>query len=353
MSDRSNRRIVLASRPSGAPVPENFRLETVPLPVPGDGEVLLKILFLSLDPYMRGRMDDAKSYSAPVPVGGVMEGGTVGQVLASNHPKFHPGQFVLSHSGWQEYAVAPGASLRLLDQDTALLSTALGVFGMPGYAGYVGLRVIGNPKPGETLVVAAATGPVGSVVGQIAKLQGLKTVGIAGGPDKVAFARDQLGFDIALDHRAPDFAQQLAAAVPDGIDIYFENVGGHVWDAVFPLLNDFARVPVCGLIAHYNEQGAGEGPDRLVPMMRVLLRSRLRIQGFIQRDYPEYRDDFYREMGGWLREGRIRHREDIVDGLENAPAAFQGLLRGENFGKLVIRVGQPDQPGISEAGGFR
>jgi NADPH-dependent curcumin reductase len=334
-----NVKITLASRPSGAPVPDNFRLERAAAPEPGEGELLLQILYLSLDPYMRGRMDDAKSYSAPVALGGVMEGGTVARVVSSRNSNFAPGDIVLSHSGWQLYATSNGDGLRKLDPTQAPVTTALGVLGMPGFTAYAGLRNIGKPKPGETVVVAAASGAVGSVVGQIAKLRGARAVGIAGGPEKCAFVRDELGFDVAIDHHTKDFGAQLAAACPDGIDVYFENVGGAVAEAVFPLLNDFARIPVCGLIAHYNNEPA-EGLDRLPGFMRAVLRKSLTVRGFIQREFVDQRPDFLAEASAWIADGRLKFREDIVDGLENAPKAFIGLLQGKNFGKLIIRVSE-------------
>ncbi|WP_341989402.1 NADP-dependent oxidoreductase [Azorhizobium sp. AG788] len=334
----SNRRILLASRPTGKPTAENFKLVSAPLPAPGEGEVLLRILFLSLDPYMRGRMNPGKSYAKPIEIGDVMEGGTVGRVVRSRHPDFAEGDVVLSHSGWESFAVAEGASLRKLDPSAAPVSTALGVLGMPGFTAYAGLLTIGQPKPGETVVVAAASGAVGSAVGQIAKIKGARAVGIAGGAEKCAFVRDELGFDAVVDHRAADFPAQLKAACPDGIDVYFENVGGPVWDAVFPLLNDFARVPVCGLIAQYNDAAPRPGPDRLPGVMREVLSRSLLIRGFIQREFSDQRPAFAKEVAAWIASGQVRYKEDIVDGLEAAPEAFIGLLDGRNFGKLVVRV---------------
>ena len=261
MTDQ-NRRIVLASRPVGEPKPTDFRLESAPASEPGPGQVLLRTLWLSLDPYMRGRMSDAKSYAKPVGIGEVMTGGIVGEVVRSSDPKFAPGDLALGMGGWQEYAVVDGKELRKVDPAAAPPSTALGVLGMPGMTAYTGLLNIGQPKPGETVAVAAATGPVGSLVGQIAKLRGCRAVGIAGGADKCRALIEEFGFDAAVDHRAPDFPEKLKAACPKGIDVYFENVGGAVWDAVFPLLNDFARIPVCGLIANYNMTELPPGPDR-------------------------------------------------------------------------------------------
>jgi len=334
-------RIVLASRPDGAPTADNFRLEAVNLPEPADGQVLVRVIYLSLDPYMRGRMSAAESYADPVEIDEVMVGGTVGQVVDSRHSDFATGDYVLGYAGWQSHAVVDGNQLRTLDRDAAPLSTAVGVLGMPGFTAYSGLLKIGQPKAGETVVVAAASGPVGSAVGQIAKLKGARAVGIAGGPEKCAYLLDELGFDAAVDHRSPNFAEELRAACPDGIDVYFENVGGAVAAAVLPLLNLYARVPVCGLIAQYNDTEAPEGPDRLPGFFtRVLVKS-LTIRGFIQREFvSEMYADFQRDVSGWIREGRFAYREDIVDGLENAPAAFIGLLRGSNFGKIVVRVAE-------------
>jgi len=338
MGEKINQRIVLASRPDGRPTAENFRLEEAAVPSAGEGEVLLKLRYLSLDPYMRGRMSAAKSYAAPVEIGSVMEGGTVGEVVESRSAAFVPGDFVLSHSGWQSYAVANASTLRKLDPKQAPLTTALGVLGMPGFTAYSGLLTIGQPKEGETVVVAAATGPVGSAVGQIARLKGARAVGIAGGADKCKALIDEFGFDAAVDHRSPNFEQELALACPDGIDVYFENVGGKVFAAVFPLLNQFARVPVCGLIAQYNQSGPFDGPDRLPLVMRDILSKSLTIRGFIQRDFADQRPAFYHDMAKWIADGQIRYREDIVEGLENAPKAFISMLDGGNFGKLVVKL---------------
>ncbi|MEH2562370.1 NADP-dependent oxidoreductase [Bradyrhizobium sp. AZCC 2289] len=338
-STYTNRRILLASRPDGTPTTHNFRLEDGPAPEPSEGEVLLKILYLSLDPYMRWRMNAAKSYAKPVEVGDTMEGGTVAEVVRSRHPDFSEGDIVLSHSGWQKYAVSGGNGLRKLDPSQAPITTALGVLGMPGFTAYSGLLTIGQPKPGETVVVAAASGAVGSAVGQIARIKGARAVGIAGGADKCAFVRNELGFDAVIDHRTPDFAAQLASACPEGIDVYFENVGGRVWDAVFPLFNEFARIPVCGLIAQYNHGADGfPGPDRLPLVMRDILSKSLLVRGFIQREFVDQRPAFYREGSEWIASGSLRYREDVVDGIDNAPEAFIGLLDGRNFGKLIVRV---------------
>ena len=335
---QQNRRIVLASRPEGEPVPENFRLDTAAVPQPGPDEVLLKTRYLSLDPYMRGRMSAARSYAKPLEPGDVMVGGTVSEVVASNVEGLAPGDVVLGQMGWQEYAVSKRQGLRKLDPAAAPIQTALGVLGMPGMTAYTGLLNIGQPKEGETVVVAAATGPVGSLVGQIAKLKGCRAVGIAGGADKCRALIDEFGFDAAIDHRSPEMAARLKEACPKGIDVYFENVGGAVWDAVFPLLNDFSRIPVCGLVAQYNMTELPPGPDRTPVLMRAILSKRLLLRGFIVSDFASQHGEFQREVGAWLRDGKIKYREDVVEGLENAPQAFIGLLKGKNFGKLLINV---------------
>jgi NADPH-dependent curcumin reductase CurA len=333
--------IRLASRPEGVPADENFETVTVDLPALEDGQVLLRVIYLSLDPYMRGRMSAAKSYAAPAEVGAVLMGGTVCEVLESKDPKLAAGDVVLSYSGWQTHAVADGRGLHKLDPARAPVSTAVGVLGMPGFTAYAGLLQIGRPQPGETVVVAAATGPVGSAVGQIAKVRGARAVGIAGGPDKCKALLDEFGFDAAVDHRADDFDEQLLAAVPDGIDVYFENVGGPVSDAVFKRLNKFARIPVCGLVANYNATGVPEGPDRLPGFLGRILTLSLNIRGFIQDEFvADHYRDFLRDMSGWIGDGSVKYREDIVPGLENAPEAFRGLLTGKNFGKLLVQVGE-------------
>jgi NADPH-dependent curcumin reductase CurA len=333
-----NRRIVLASRPVGEPTAADFRLEQAPVPRAGEGQVLLRTRFLSLDPYMRGRMSAAKSYADNVPVGGVMVGGTVSEVVSSRHSGFAEGELVTAYAGWQDYALSDGQDLMKIDPRITRPSYALGVLGMPGLTAYVGLLDIGEPKAGETVVLAAATGAVGSVVGQIAKLKGCRVVGIAGAPRKCQYAVETLGYDACISHYDEDMPAQLAAACPDGIDVYFENVGGSSWAAVMPLLNTFARIPVCGLIAHYNETGPRPGPDRMVQLQGLILRRSLKMQGFIVSNYRHRYPEFARDMTTWLAEGKVTYREDVVEGLENAPQAFLGLFSGQNFGKLVVRV---------------
>lgn len=343
MTDALNRRIVLASRPHGAPTTENFRLEEVAKPVPKDGEMLLRTVYLSLDPYMRGRMSDAKSYAEPVAIDDVMVAGTVCQVEVSNHPDYEAGEWVLAYTvGWQDYAISTGEMVIKLGKNPQNPSYALGVAGMPGFTAYMGLLDIGQPKPGETIVVASATGPVGSTVGQIAKLKGCRVVGIAGGEEKCRYAKEELGFDECIDHKADDFAQQLKNACDNGIDVYFENVGGKVFDAVLPLLNTNARIPVCGLISQYNATELPQGTDHLPLLMVNILTKRIKVQGFIIfDDYGHRYDEFAQDMNQWLAEGKIQYREQLVQGLENAPDAFIGLLEGKNFGKVVVQVNNP------------
>ena len=336
----SGKRILLAARPVGEPKESDFRIEEMPIPKPAASEMLLRSLWLSLDPYMRGRMSDAPSYAKPVEIGQVMEGRTVAEVVASNRDGFAVGEIVLSPHGWQTHAISVGKGLRKIDPGLAPVSTALGVLGMPGMTAYTGLLDIGRPQPGETVVVSAASGAVGSVVGQIAKLKGARAIGIAGGPDKCRYVVDELGFDACLDHRARDFPVELKAACPQGIDVYFENVGGAVFEAVFPLLNNFARIPVCGQIATYNAAEMPVGSLRTSVLMRAILTKRLTLRGFIVFDFAARQGDFLRDVSAWMREGRIKYREDVVEGLEKAPRALIGLLRGENFGKMLVRVGR-------------
>jgi NADPH-dependent curcumin reductase len=338
ISSTVNRRIVLAARPKGAPTTANFRLEQQPLPTPKDGEMLLRTIYLSLDPYMRGRMNEGPSYAASVDIGSVMVGGTVNRVEESKHPNFKRGDLVQASGGWQDYSLSDGVGVRKLDPNMARPSYAIGVLGMPGFTAYFGLLEIGAPKAGETVVVAAATGAVGSAVGQIAKLKGCRTIGIAGGPEKCDYALREFGFDACLDHHQPNLAKQLAVVCPKGIDVYFENVGGAVFDAVLPLLNTFARIPLCGLIARYNATNLPSGPDRTPHVLMALLARRIKVQGYIISDHYARVGEFHRDMTQWVNEGSVKSREDIVTGLENAPAAFLGLLEGRNFGKLVVKV---------------
>ncbi|WP_130834456.1 NADP-dependent oxidoreductase [[Erwinia] mediterraneensis] len=341
----TNRRLVLASRPTGAPTDANFRMEQSEVPSPGEGEVLLRTVWLSLDPYMRGRMSDAPSYVPPYELDEVLGAGTVAVVEQSRHPDYAEGDWVVSQSGWQDYALSNGEGLiKLSGPVLKHPSWALGLLGMPGFTAFMGLLDIGNPQPGETVVVAAATGAVGSVVGQIARLKGCRVVGIAGGPEKCRYARETLGFDHCVDHRQDDLAEQLKQQCPQGIDVYFENVGGKVFNAVLPLMNTKGRIPVCGLIADYNGTRPPEGVDHLPLLQSAVLRKRLRMQGFIiNQDYGDRFDEFFSQMSQWVADDRIVFREHIVDGLENAPETFTGMLEGKNFGKVIIRVAQ-DEP---------
>lgn len=334
----SARRIALASRPTGQPGRDNFRLEAFDLPEANEGDVTVRSLYLSLDPYMRGRMSDAKSYAAAVPIGGVMEGEAISEVVKSLHNNFVPGDLVRGRTGWSSHAVITGDQLRRVETHGAPITTSLGSLGMPGFTAWSGLKFIGQPKQGETVAVAAASGPVGSMVGQLARLAGARAVGIAGGPEKCAYVKDELGFDAVVDHRSERFASDLQTACPDGIDVYFENVGGHVWDGVLPLLNQFARIPVCGLVAHYNGSGSAD-IDRLPATMSTILRRSLLVRGFIQTEFAaDHFDEFLDEIGPRVASGEVRYREDIIDGLENAPEAFIGMLTGRNFGKLIIKI---------------
>lgn len=337
-------RIVLAERPQGTATAANFRHENMPMPEPAEGEILVRVIYLSLDPYMRGRMDATKSYAKAVEVGDTMEGGCVGEVIASRHPKFAVGDFVNGMFGWASHAVSDGTMVRKLDPAAAPISTAVGVLGMPGITAFVGLNDHGRPKAGETLVVSAATGAVGSVVGQLGKIYGLNVVGVAGGPEKRAYAVEELGFDACIDHRSPDLAEQLKAACPKGVDIYYENVGGATLEAVMPLMNVWGRIPICGVIAWYDLGGLGAGPmegqDRLPKMWRTILVQRLAVRGFIIFDHYDRFPAFVEEVSGHIRDGKLKYRESITQGLENAPDAFFSLLKGGNFGKQLVQVSE-------------
>ena len=336
MIPTTHRRIVLASRPDGEPVESDFRLEEVATPKPGPGQVLVRVLYLSLDPYMRGRMRDAASYAPPVGIGDVMTGGTVGEVVASENPNFAVGDIVEDRLGWQEYGIGGPPSMRKIDTSLAPMSTANGILGMPGMTAYCGLFEVGMPKVGETVLVSAASGAVGQVVGQLAKLAGCRAVGIAGGPEKCAFVKGELGFDDCVDYKAGgDLEAAIRAACPNGVDVYFDNVGGPVTDAVVLTLNPWARIVLCGAISQYN----ATEPQMAPRLPAFFVGQRVTMRGFIVSDFAAKYDPARRIMGGLVRDGRLKYREHIIDGLENTPAAFIGLLRGDNFGKLQIRVG--------------
>ncbi|MDX2473285.1 MAG: NADP-dependent oxidoreductase [Candidatus Krumholzibacteria bacterium] len=338
-SNTVSRQIVLAQRPKGEPDENTLRLETVDIPKPAKDQMLLRNEYLSLDPYMRGRMSDAPSYAAPVELGGVMDGGTVSQVVTSDVDGFSAGDWVVAFGGWQDYALSDGKGVINMGKNPENPSWALGVLGMPGLTAWAGLTQIGQPKPGETLVVAGASGPVGATVGQIGKILGCRVVGIAGGAEKCRHVVETLGFDACIDYKAEGFANALKAAVPDGIDIYFENVGGAVFDAVLPLLNPASRIPLCGLISQYNATSLPKGPDRMNSLMGQLLVRRITMRGFIVfDDFGHLYPDFAGQMTAWIKEGKIKYREEMIAGLEQAPTAFVGLLRGEAFGKRVIHL---------------
>ncbi len=333
-------RITLARRPKGLPTPGDFTLETSKVPTPGADEVLIAVTHLSLDPYMRGRMDDAKSYAPSVDIGGTMTGQGVGRIITSNADGFVPGDLVIGATGWASHAVLPTDGLRKLDEALPP-STALGVLGMPGMTAWTGLREYGRPKAGQTLVIGAATGPVGAMVGQLAKAAGMRTVAVAGGPEKCRLAVETFGFDAAVDHRAYDDAaslrRALAEAAPDGVDIYWENVGGKLLEAVVPLMNVGGRVPVCGMIAWYAGVD-GDGTDRLPGLWRSVLVKRLSVNGFIIFDHWDKFPDFLSEVAPKVASGEITYLEDIAKGLENAPAAFIAMLQGGNTGKQIVEL---------------
>jgi NADPH-dependent curcumin reductase CurA len=332
-----NRHIVLVSHAAGAPSAGNFELRDQPIPTVGEGQVLRRTIYLSIDPYMRGRMGTAKSYAPGVAIGQVMVGGTVSQVIESRNPDFARGDFVVGFDGWQEYQISSGRELRKLDPRAAPISTALGVLGMPGMTAYVGLLDIGQPKAGETVVVSAASGAVGSIVGQIARLKGCRVVGIAGAPEKCEYVQRELGFDACVSHRGTTLADDLRGACPRGIDVYFENVGGAVFGAVSRLINAHSRIAVCGVISEYNSTSAeGSGPT-----LRWILTNRVTMRGFIVSEHPDRFDDFWRDCSQWVSDGAIKYREDVIEGLESAPEALRRLFEGRNFGKLLVRV-SPD-----------
>jgi len=327
-----NLQVLLDHRPTDKVSPANFRVVETPAPTPGPGEVLVRHSFLSLDPYMRGRLNDAKSYAKPQEIGAVMGGGTVGIVEASNNPRFRLGDAVVGMGGWQRYSVSDGAMLRTVDAKAVPIQAYLGALGMPGVTAWYGLNRIIEPKAGETVLVSAATGAVGSVVGQLAKLAGARTVGIAGGPDKCAYAVKELGYDACVDHKSPNFAQELKAALPNGIDGLFENVGGEPFRQALDRLNDFSRVAVCGLIASY------EGALTALPDMRIFLVKRFKMEGFIVSDHMDLWPKAIGELASLAVAKKLTWRETIRDGLENTPQALIDLLHGQNFGKMLVKV---------------
>ena len=328
-----NQKIVLASRPTTWVEESNFRLEQSDIPVPGANQVLVRNRWLSLDPYMRGRMSDAKSYAAPVQIGAVMVGGTAGEVIKSNHPEFTAGDTVVGALGWQTWGVADGSTLRKVDARAIPLSAYLGPVGMPGVTAWVGLLDICAPRAGETLVVTAASGAVGSVVGQLAQIHGARAVGIAGGPDKCRYVMDELGFDACIDYKAGNLHGDLRQATPNGIDCLFENVGGEIFDTLLGRMNPFSRVALCGLISQYN------GESCPLNNIRSVLVNRIRMQGFIVTDDLSRWPPALKELGGHIIAGRIKYRESVAEGLAAAPAALITLLKGGNFGKQLVKLG--------------
>jgi len=327
-----NKQIVLDSRPTGAAEARNFRLVEGEAPSPGPGQVLVRHLYLSLDPYMRGRMNDAKSYAKPQELGAVMVGGTVGEVVASNNPRFKTGDKVVGMGGWQNYSLSDGGDLRVVDASRIPIQAYLGPVGMPGVTAWYGLNKIIAPKQGETVVVTAATGAVGSVVGQLAKIAGATAIGVAGGPEKCAYAKNELGYDVCVDHKSPNFVEELKAALPKGVDGLFENVGGLPFETAARRFNDFARAAICGLIASY------DGAPAPAIDLRVMLTKRLKVEGFIVSDHMALWPTALAELAGHVAAGRIRYRETISNGLESAPEAFLGMLKGKNFGKQLVRL---------------
>jgi len=331
-----NRQITLAQRPYGFPKDSDFKLVETDVPKPGEGEMLIRNEYMSVDPYMRGRMNATKSYAANIEIGGVMVGGTVGQVLESNHPDFQSGDTVQASLGWQTHGVSDGEGARKVDPSLAPISTSLGVLGMPGLTAYFGLLDVTEPVAGETVVVSAASGAVGSVVGQIAKIKGCRVIGCAGTDEKVKYVLDDLGFDGAFNYKtSEDYGASFAELCPDGVDVYFDNVGGPITDAVFPLLNLRGRVAVCGQIAQYNATEPPVGPR----LLWHCIVKRLRIQGLLVFDWADQYDQALREMSQWVSSGQITYREDVVQGIENAPEAFMGLLRGDHIGKRLVKIG--------------
>jgi hypothetical protein len=338
--ENRNRQVLLKRRPIGAPTTADFEIAEGPIPDPGDGEAVVRGIYLSLDPYMRSRISGVRSYAKPVDIGAVMEGRVVGQVVRSRDPGLREGDYAYGGYGWQLYSTVPAKDLIKLDPNAAPLSTALGVLGMPGLTAYVGLSEIGRPQRGETVVVSAASGAVGAVVGQLAKRAGARVVGIAGAADKCRYVEGELGFDACIDHRSADLGAALDRTCPKGIDVYWENVGGAVQQAVFPRLNDFGRMVMCGMVSEYNDVEPRPGPN-----LMSAVRKRLKIQGFIVSDQRQRFGEYRAMAAPLLRSGELKYREDIVEGLDRAAEAFIGLLNGRNFGKLLIRLGDDPTAG--------
>ncbi len=339
MPETVNRQIVLAARPNGWPQEADFRLETTQVAAPAEGQFLARNVYMSVDPYMRGRMNDTKSYVPSFQIGKPLEGGAVARIVESKHPQFAVGEYVMTMNGWREYFISDGRLVNKVDPRLAPISAFLGVLGIPGFTGWYGLKEIGQPKPGQTLVVSGAAGATGSLVAQMGRLLGCRVVGTAGGEEKCKYLRDELLVDAAVDYKKePDLFAALKRACPQGIDIYFENVGGDMLDAILRLVNPHARIPLCGMISQYNNAAPEPGPRYL----GSLIVNRVKMQGFIISDHMTRLPEFLGEVGVWVKSGRIKYRETVKEGIENAPRAFLGLLRGENIGKMLVRVG-PEQ----------
>lgn len=335
MENLINKKFTLASRPVGMPKESDFKLVEAPVMQPNAGEMLVKSLYISVDPYMRGRMNDAKSYAAPVEIGGVMVGGVVGEVVVSNHTRFAAGDIVQGEFGWQEYTISNGKGVRKVDPSIAPVSTALGVLGMPGLTAYFGLLDIGKPKAGETVLISGAAGAVGTIVGQIAKIKGCRVIGIAGDDAKVRYLVDELGFDGAFNYKTTkNYVEKLKELCPSGVDVYFDNVGGPITDAVIPLLNTHARISVCGQISQYNVEKPETGPRWLW----ALIVKQARVEGFLVFQFFDQFPQAAMEMANWIEEGKLKYKEDIVEGFENLPKAFIGMLQGDNTGKRLVKV---------------
>jgi len=336
----TNRVFLLGERPEGTPDRDVFELDERDVPEPGPGEALVRTLYLSVDPYMRGRMSAAESYAEPWGVGEPLRAGVVGEVVESNGAGFEPGDVVTGRLQWADYATAPGTELREVDPDHGPISTALGVLGMPGRTAYFGTREVAEPKPGDTFVVTGAAGAVGSVAGQIAKLSGARVVGFAGSDEKVEFVEDDLGFDACINYNeTDDYRAALSEAAPDGVDAYFDNVGGPITDAVFELLNVDARVAVCGQISLYNATETPTGPRKLPR----LIATRARVEGFLVRDFEPRAEAATEQLSEWIQSGAIDYRETVTEGLESAPDAFLGLFEGENIGKQLVKVADREE----------
>ncbi|MCD7036504.1 NADP-dependent oxidoreductase [Metabacillus sp. GX 13764] len=337
MEPTSQKQIQLAERPKGMPDSSTFKFIETDVPKPDQGQVIVRTLYLSVDPYMRGRMQDTKSYVEPFPLNEVIQGGVVGEVVQSNSDSFERGDVVVGMLGWQEYSAASEKDIRKIDPTIAPVTTALGILGMPGLTAYFGLLHIGQPKEGETVVVSGAAGAVGSIVGQIAKIKGARVVGIAGSDEKISYLKNELGFDETINYKTENVAEALEKACPNGVDVYFDNVGGEISDAVYSILNKFARVPICGAISSYNKEDEDLGPR----VQTKLIKSSALMKGFVVSDYASHFGEGAKQLGQWVQEGKLKYEETIVEGFDSIPDAFLGLFKGENKGKQLVKVASP------------